>query len=69
MAGELAYEVRVFYLLIQIADKGASGHVAACYVGYALVFGLSIHRIKDRDSPLYATEVENFLYRIVVLLL
>lgn len=41
VAGEFADEVRVFYLLIQVADKGASGHVAACYVGYALVFGLS----------------------------
>ena len=43
--------------------------MTACYVGYALVFGLSGHWVKDRNSPLYAAEVKNFLYRIVVLLL
>lgn len=28
-----------------------------------------VHWIKNRNSPLYAAEVKNFLYRIVVLLL
>ena len=50
MAGELADEVRVFDLLIQVADEGAAGHMRTGDVADGVLLGLLGPGVDDSDD-------------------
>ena len=47
MAGELADEVRVFDLFVEVAYKGPPGKVGTCYICDALLFVLAGYWVSD----------------------
>lgn len=68
MAGEGSNEIGVFHFLVEIADKGAAGHVTAGdFIDRAtfIFAGLGVH---DRDNTGDATCLEDPLYGVVVFL-
>lgn len=66
MAGEFADEVRVFDLLVEVADEGASCHVAGADLVEVALLGLTGSLIQDCDNSVDSGGVEGFLDEVIV---
>ena len=60
-------KVRVFDLLVKIADEVASRHVAGCNVTYWFLYFIASYRIKDSYHAIDATFLQNRAYALIVL--
>ena len=69
MAGELADEVRVFDLFVEVAYKGPTGKVGTGYICDTFLFVLAGYWVSDCHHSFYAGFVKYGFYGIVVVLL
>ena len=69
MAGELADEVRIFDLLVEVAYKCLPGKVGTGYICDTFLFVLAGDWVSDCHHSFYAGFVEYGFYGIVVVLL
>ena len=67
MAGEFAYQVRVFDFLVEVAYEGAAGHMRAGHVTDRVLLRLFGDRVDDGNDSFYAGSLETHANQVIEL--